>query len=105
MIGGRRAPIGHCRLCGINMKRGGRNPGKCTRIASYDHILPKARGGGDDRSNLRVCCRLCNQALTSVDACAGALACIRAVIGRSNVTDINRYLAACRARAMAEAPA
>ena len=105
MIGQHRAPAGFCPQCGINMKRGSRNPGKCTRIASFDHILPKARGGGDDRSNLRVCCRLCNQALSMVGDCAGALACIRAVIGRSNVTDIKRYLEACRARAIAEARA
>jgi 5-methylcytosine-specific restriction endonuclease McrA len=39
---------------------------RCSRCGSYhalqvDHIVPRAKGGADDPSNLRVLCRNCNQ--------------------------------------------
>lgn len=43
---------GRCVYCGVHvgLKRG-----------TVDHYLPKALGGTNERSNLRWCCRGCNQ--------------------------------------------
>lgn len=49
-----------CQSCGVFMRFG---------VASVEHVIPKARGGSDDASNLRVLCRRC-----SLLKAAGALA-------------------------------
>ncbi len=42
---------GRCELCGVSHEE----------IAlDVDHIVPRAKGGGNDRSNLQVLCRTCN---------------------------------------------
>lgn len=50
---------------------------------SWQHVLPRRRGGTDDPSNLRPCCRGCNTDLAHpvVDDCPAALACWRALMG------------------------
>lgn len=42
--------------------------GKVTAGNECDHIIPKARGGSDDLSNLRLLCRPCHRAVTARDA-------------------------------------
>ena len=44
-----------CRLCGAD-------------ATQVDHITPKARGGSDERWNLRALCVPCHRAKTSLDA-------------------------------------
>lgn len=44
--------------------------------ASRDHILPKSRGGAPrymDVSNIRICCRRCNELRGGMGHCTGAL--------------------------------
>lgn len=40
-----------CYLCGCTLNDGNR---------TADHVIPKARGGGDTINNLRLCCVVCN---------------------------------------------
>ena len=53
---------GRCALCGggMRIKRSGRVSGTQPRAASFDHIVPRACGGTDDPSNLRLAHRACN---------------------------------------------
>ena len=44
----------HCRACG--------HPGSPDNPLTADHIVPRARGGGNDRANLQCLCRRCNSA-------------------------------------------
>lgn len=41
-----------CRFCGNRVS---------WRNSTLDHLLPRRRGGTDDRSNLRLACRQCNR--------------------------------------------
>jgi 5-methylcytosine-specific restriction endonuclease McrA len=43
---------GACQYCGLGLTR---------REATWDHVLPKSRGGGASWSNIVVACRPCNQ--------------------------------------------
>jgi 5-methylcytosine-specific restriction endonuclease McrA len=42
-----------CCYCGIRMEGGPSEP-------TFEHIVPRARGGTDDESNLVIACRRCN---------------------------------------------
>jgi len=46
-----------CPECGRTMLGG---PDHAARNPTTDHIVPRARGGSGDPSNLRVVCRSCN---------------------------------------------
>lgn len=49
-----------CRVCLAASKN--------TLATAVDHITPKAKGGTDDRSNLRAICDPCHKAKTAEDA-------------------------------------
>jgi hypothetical protein len=49
------------------------------RSISKDHILPQEWGGNDHPTNLRQCCRECNELRARAGHCVGVLACVRAV--------------------------
>lgn len=53
---------GVCKECGCEVKFGGNVVSPFTKIASghVDHIFPRARGGRNDDSNLRLLCMSCN---------------------------------------------
>lgn len=79
-----------CPLCGVIMReRHGSKPDSLT----YDHILPRERGGtlsmhgyahcrgiGGPTRNRRIVCKHCNELLGQCGHCIGALACVRAVM-------------------------
>lgn len=49
---------GKCLLCGISAKE---------RPLDVDHILPRSKGGSDDKSNLQVLCSKCNRGKSNKD--------------------------------------
>lgn len=51
-----------CALCGAEVRFGGRDVSPFQRIRSghIDHIMPRARGGQNDTTNLRLLCMSCN---------------------------------------------
>lgn len=49
----------HCQHCGVEMTHTVTD-GQKRKVASIDHIVPKALGGSDMESNLTVCCCSCN---------------------------------------------
>jgi 5-methylcytosine-specific restriction enzyme A len=51
-----------CRIC-LAM-----DPPRTSASAIADHIVPKAEGGGDDRSNYQGICRPCDKIKTSGEA-------------------------------------
>ena len=77
-----------CPYCGFAMERnkGGSTAGK-TLMATLDHILPQVAGGSDHPENLRIVCQLCNGSRGATGHCVGALACVRAVLGRKRPTE------------------
>lgn len=79
----------HCPHCGIGLwwpeSGAARNS---SREATLDHIVPRWRGGSNAIKNLRIICLLCNQARAVVGDCVGALACVRAVIGRKPMREV-----------------
>lgn len=78
--GGSTAPCPHC---GFPMAPPARRGGPQTTLdASLDHIVPLCAGGSNNPENLRVVCKLCNQSRAVAGHCVGALACVRAVLGR-----------------------
>ena len=42
-----------CCYCGVRMEDGASEP-------TFEHIVPRARGGTDDETNLVIACRRCN---------------------------------------------
>lgn len=40
-----------CPYCGVQISH---------TTATFDHILPRSKGGTDDKDNIIVCCRRCN---------------------------------------------
>ena len=97
------AVLGPCPDCGFQMVRSPRGTGRgqSSLDASLDHIRPRAQGGSDRLENLRVVCKLCNQSRAAADHCVGAMACVRAVLGRRRPTvgEVSRTWLAWRARA------
>jgi 5-methylcytosine-specific restriction endonuclease McrA len=53
-----------CAICKERVMYGGRNysPYDLIKSGHIDHIVPRARGGTNDESNLRVLCCSCNAA-------------------------------------------
>jgi 5-methylcytosine-specific restriction endonuclease McrA len=53
---------GKCKQCGEPVKFGGNevSPFSKIRAGHIDHIFPRARGGRNDDSNLRLLCMSCN---------------------------------------------
>ena len=49
---------GKCLLCGISAKE---------RPLDVDHIVPRSKGGSDDKSNLQVLCSKCNRGKSNKD--------------------------------------
>ncbi len=51
-----------CKKCGKEVRFGGRHlhPLQEKRSGHIDHIFPRARGGSNDDSNLRLLCISCN---------------------------------------------
>lgn len=51
-----------CKSCGAEVKFGGNqvSPFQAKKSGHVDHIFPRARGGGNDDSNLRLLCMSCN---------------------------------------------
>lgn len=57
---------GRCCWCHLTMDR----TGKGGRGITLDHIIPRAKGGTDEESNLTAACRLCNAARGDMDVSA-----------------------------------
>lgn len=64
-----------CKKCGLQgreqkFERGGYGypTSKPGVFLSIDHIVPRAKGGGSQRSNLRILCTTCNAAKGTQDA-------------------------------------
>lgn len=72
------AARGQCGYCGRSFAN---THGSILNAATWQHVLPKRRGGTDEEENLRACCRDCNDWLNMADDCPGALACARAILG------------------------
>lgn len=53
---------GKCLHCGAAVRFGGNSVSPFDRIRSgaVDHVIPRARGGQNDESNLRLLCMTCN---------------------------------------------
>jgi 5-methylcytosine-specific restriction endonuclease McrA len=51
-----------CQICGVSIGRLGRDtcPFDELKQGQIDHIFPRARGGQNDQTNLRLLCVLCN---------------------------------------------
>lgn len=47
-----------CHYCDRPLPRPGTKSGRATH---FDHIVPVAKGGSHDKSNLVVCCKRCNR--------------------------------------------
>lgn len=78
-----------CRACGIALVR---SRGRLhDRVRTVDHILARRNGGSDAPENLRIVCRGCNETLAELGQCLGALAAMRAVIGRRPVAECIRW--------------
>ncbi len=73
---------GVCPYCGFQMSK----DKTASNGATYDHILPLAANGSNHPTNLKVVCKLCNQSRAVAGHCVGALACVRAVLGRKRPT-------------------
>ena len=61
---------GLCYYCGRRMSRrrprpGERNPDE---MATIDHLIPRFAGGTNDKDNLVVACRACNQIKSQIEA-------------------------------------
>lgn len=69
------------------MTRRGGSPERLT----LDHIIPRALGGPNVAENLRPLCKLCNVTLPMVGHCVGALACVRACVGRTTVSETLKW--------------
>jgi hypothetical protein len=81
----RRLHSDRCRYCGRPYY-----PHRGTeRLASrsWDHVLPRARGGLSDPDNLRSVCRGCNELRAMCGECVGAMATVRAVAGPNHNND------------------
>lgn len=50
---------GRCYLCGRKTKL--KSPRGDPLLATIDHVVPLSRGGTNEASNLRLCCRGCNK--------------------------------------------
>ena len=48
---------GKCFYCDKKLPKPGTRAGRATH---FDHLVPQSRGGTDDLSNLRPCCKRCN---------------------------------------------
>ncbi len=81
-----------CPHCGIGMwwPNGAIKVRTDMAEATLDHIVPRRSGGGHAVQNLRIVCRLCNASRAITGDCVGALACVRAVIGRQNLRRVAR---------------
>lgn len=90
-----------CPICSVPMIRKGADWE--SRGRTRDHILPRCRGGSHRPENIRIICRRCNETLGAFGNCVGAVAAMRAVIGRQPVGDCLRWWRrqARRARAAA----
>lgn len=50
-----------CYRCGSAVKAGRKKKRGGFPLATLDHFVPKCRGGSDDPSNLKTCCKKCNE--------------------------------------------
>lgn len=53
---------GRCRYCRVEVRRNWMETERHDHDATIDHIVPKAKGGGNERSNYALACRRCNNA-------------------------------------------
>jgi hypothetical protein len=82
-----------CPHCGFEMTPTKSGETVATSLTeTFDHILPLAANGSDHPENLRLICFLCNQSRAASGHCVGALACVRAVLGRQRPPVRDVYL-------------
>jgi 5-methylcytosine-specific restriction endonuclease McrA len=55
-----------CYYCGVEMRT--RHAFKDPCRATVDHVIPRSRGGGNDRSNLVAACADCNEQKANMTA-------------------------------------
>lgn len=69
-----------CPYCGVPMVRHCPASWNRSHVAIRDMILPKSRGGTLATGNIRICCQRCRELRGALGHCAGALACLLAVL-------------------------
>jgi 5-methylcytosine-specific restriction endonuclease McrA len=89
---------GRCRKCSYCGRQTNVNIGPTSnhdwQLATFDHILPRAHGGGEEIENILLACKWCNAGRAIAGHCIGALRCAEAVLGTGDLAAIAKWFRA-----------